>query len=58
MGENHNTTGDHGRRKGSITRHMLIGVVLAVVVLIAPKIVFGLFDSSESGFNRVSGVGA
>ena len=47
MGENHNTTGDHGRRKGSITRHMLIGLVLAGVVLIAPKIVFGLLDSSN-----------
>ncbi|MFC1877418.1 DUF2333 family protein [Thermodesulfobacteriota bacterium] len=56
MGENNNSTGDDGGIKAYITRHMLIGVVLAVVVIIVVKIVLGFFEPSEQMLTNTSGV--
>ncbi len=56
MGENHNSTGDDGGIKAYITRHMIIGVVLAVVVIIVLKIVLGLFEPSDQSLTDTSGV--
>ena len=56
MGENQNSTGDDGGIKAYITRHMLIGVVLAVVVIIVLKIVLGLFEPSDQSLTDTSGV--
>ena len=49
MEENHNSTDDDGGFKAYLTRHMLIGVVLAVVAIIALKIVLGFFEPSDHG---------
>jgi hypothetical protein len=56
MDENNNSSGDDGGIKAYITRHMLIGVVLAVVVIIVLKIVLGFFQPSDKGVTDASGV--
>lgn len=55
MGETPNNARDDGGLKGYITRHMLMGVVLAVVVIIAMKIVLGFFGVSDPVLSGTSG---
>ncbi len=55
MGENHNSTGDDDGLRAYITRHMLIGVVLAVVIIIALKIVLGFFEPSGTAITDAPG---
>jgi len=47
MGGTPNNASDDGGLKGYITRHMLMGVVLAVVVIIALKIVLGFLEAPD-----------
>ena len=56
MGENQNSTGDGGVLKRYIIKHMLMGVVLVVVVIIAFKIVFGFFEPSDQMQTDTPGV--
>ncbi len=56
MGENQNSTGDDGGLKGYLTRHMLIGIVLVVVVIIALKIILGFLEPSSQMLTDASGV--
>jgi hypothetical protein len=56
MGENQNSTGDDGGLKGCLTRHMLIGIVLVVVVIIALKIILGFLEPSGQMLTYASGV--
>jgi hypothetical protein len=50
-----NNTGDAGELKGYVAGHMLVGVVLAVVVIVALKIALGFFDSSGPMSGDLSG---
>jgi hypothetical protein len=56
MKESHNSTGDGGGLKSYIFKHMLKGIVLAVVVIIVFKIFFGFFKASEHMQTDTSGV--
>jgi hypothetical protein len=47
MGENHNKKGDDGGLKGYIIRHTLMGIVLAVVVFVALKMMIGYFETND-----------
>jgi len=55
MGETPNNASDDGGLKGYITRHMLMGVVLAVVVIIALKIILGFFEVPDPVLSDTSG---
>jgi len=55
MGETSNNTSDDGGLKGYITKHMLMGVALAVIVIIALKIVLGFFEASDPVLPDTSG---
>jgi len=55
MAETPNNASDDSGLKGYITRHMLKGVVLAVVVIIVLKIAFGFFEPSEPVLTDASG---
>lgn len=56
MDENHNSTDGDGGIKAYITRHMLMGVVLAVVAIIVLKIVLGFFEPSDQRPADATGV--
>ena len=56
MGEEKNNTGDDGGLKAYVTRHMLIGVGLAVVAIIALKIVLGVFHQFDQRLTDASDV--
>jgi hypothetical protein len=56
MEESHNSTGDDGGIKAYITRHMIIGVILAAVIIIVLKIVLGFFEPSDQRLTDVTGV--
>jgi len=56
MVESHNSTGDGGSMKSYIFKHMLMGIVLAVVVIILFKIFFGFFEPSDQMQTDTSGV--
>jgi hypothetical protein len=58
MGEKHNNTGDDGGLKGYITRHMLMGVVLAVVVIVSLKIILGFFEPPGAAITSAAGPGS
>ena len=55
MGKNNKSTGDAGELKGYVAGHMLVGVVLAVVVIVALKIVLGFFEASDPVLTDTSG---
>jgi len=55
MGNKINNTSDVGELKGYVAGHMLLGVVLAVVVIVALKITLGFFDSSEPKSTDLTG---
>lgn len=56
MGEQNNNTGDDGGIKAYVIRHMLVGVGLAVVAIIALKIIFGLFQQFDQRLTDASDV--
>ena len=55
MTETPNNASDDSGLKGYITRHMLKGVVLAVVVIIVLKIALGFFEPSDPVLTDASG---
>ena len=56
MVESRNSTGDGGSIKRYIFKHMLMGIVLAVVVIILFNIFFGFFEPSDQMQTDTSGV--